>query len=65
MKEATTTRDITVYFDDKIPFENTLSNLVTFWKDAVIKNRNANAPVFDSINLHFGNTVYYSKQNNE
>ena len=34
------------------------------WKDALEKNRNANAPIFDSINLHFGNTIYYSKQDN-
>jgi len=63
VKEGITT-DITIYFDNKTPFETTLSNLITFWKDALEKNRNANAPIFDSINLHFGNTIYYSKQDN-
>ena len=62
---ASNTDYITIYFDDKTPLETTFSNLVTFWKDAILKNKNADFPVFDSINLHFGNTVYYSKQNNE
>ncbi len=62
-KNASSTDDITVYFDDKKSLKDTLSNLLVFWKDALIKAKSANAPIFDSINLHFGNTVYFSKQN--
>ncbi len=64
-KNSTSTNDITVYFDDKKSLKDTLSNLLAFWKDALVKSKGANAPVFDSINLHFGNTIYFSKQNQQ
>lgn len=50
--------DTTVYFDDKTPFENTLSNLTAFWDNA---RKASSSPVFNYINLRFGNTIYYSK----
>ena len=51
--------DITIYFDDKKPFDFTLSNLLTFWKNSMDKARTSSYPVFDYINLRFGNTIYY------
>ncbi len=46
--------EVTIYLDDKAPFDTTLANLLTFW--------NASTSTFDYINLRFGNTVYYSTQ---
>lgn len=56
--------EVTVYFDDKVPFEKTLSNLLTFWQNPFgTKSLKATTtPAFDYINLRFGNTVYYSTQ---
>ncbi|HEY4503709.1 MAG TPA: hypothetical protein VJJ28_01205 [Candidatus Paceibacterota bacterium] len=54
--------EVTVYFDDKWSFDFTLSNLLTFWKNTIDKSKNSNIPVFDYINLRFGNTIYYSTQ---
>lgn len=49
-----------VYFDDRVPFSKTLSNLVVFWTSSTTKKKNGTStPSFDSINLRFGNTVYY------
>lgn len=39
-----------VYFDNRIPFEKTSSNLIAFWNDKTI---------FDYINLRFGNNIFY------
>ena len=39
-----------VYFDDRIPFEKTSSNLIVFWD---------NKTIFDYINLRFGNNIFY------
>lgn len=50
--------EVTVYFDDKAPFDATLSNLLTFWQNYPATT----TPTFDYINLRFGNTVYYSTQ---
>ena len=41
-----------VYFDDRIPFESTMSNLLAFWD-----NKEAN---YNYINLRFGNNIFYS-----
>jgi hypothetical protein len=59
--------EVTIYFDDKVPFDTTLSNLLTFWQNplgtAGVKGKKATTtPAFDYINLRFGNTVYYSTQ---
>lgn len=60
--------EVTVYFDDKAPFDATLSNLLTFWqnfpkkKDAKNTTPATTTQSFDYINLRFGNTVYYSTQ---
>lgn len=41
-----------VYFDERTPFEATMSNLLAFWD-----NKKAN---YNYINLRFGNNVFYS-----
>jgi cell division septal protein FtsQ len=49
-----------VYFDNRIPFEKTASNLILFWNDSMLKKKNATStPVFDYINLRFGNNIFY------
>ncbi len=58
MKNKKGNSEVTVYFDDKAPFDNTLSNLLTFWQNSLASTTIA----FDYINLRFGNTVYYSTQ---
>ncbi len=56
----------TVYFDAKTPLTTSLSNLLTFWqndRNGGIKSMKATSTApFDYINLHFGNTIYYSRQ---
>ena len=54
--------EITVYFDDRSPFDSTLQNLLTFWQDSIENKKATSTPAFDYINLRFGNTVYYSTQ---
>lgn len=56
--------EVTVYFDDRNSLPATLSNLVSFWQDALLKDKDKQAPAFDYINLRFGNTIYYTKQDN-
>lgn len=52
--------EMTTYFNDRNPFEKTASNLVAFWNDSKIKKKGATTvPIFDSINLRFGNNVFY------
>ena len=43
-----------VYFDDRIPLDDTMSNLIAFWDNTKAKGN------FDYINLRFGNNVFYS-----
>jgi hypothetical protein len=52
--------EVTIYFDDHFPLESTLENLLTFWRNSVLKKDTEKD--FDYINLRFGNTVYYSEQ---
>ncbi len=54
--------EVTVYFDDRSPFERTLLNLLTFWDNGANGKKATTTPAFDYINLRFGNTVYYSTQ---
>lgn len=54
--------EVTVYFDDRSPFDSTLSNLLTFWDSNTNPQKATSTPAFDYINLRFGNTVYYSRQ---
>ncbi len=62
VENITGENEATVYFDDKLSFDNTLSNLLTFWESTVKKGtRNLETP-FEYINLRFGNTIYYSTQ---
>jgi hypothetical protein len=51
--------EATVYFDDRSSFDSTLSNLLTFWNNALSTKKDR---AFDYINLRFGNTVYYSRE---
>ncbi len=71
MKNKKVDSEITVYFDDKAPFGNTLSNLLTFWQNllqnARQNSKSATTPIittqaFDYIDLRFGNAVYYIAQ---
>lgn len=49
-----------IYFDDKISFEKTASNLIAFWNETVFnKNGTSSAPIFEYINLRFGNNIFY------
>jgi len=64
--------EIVIYFDDKVPFEKTLSNLYTFWKNAFSDKKQkatitntatttiTSNPDFNFINLRFGNNIFYS-----
>jgi hypothetical protein len=61
IKNKNSNSEVTVYFDDRSPFEKTLENLLTFWNNADTKKATT-TPSFDYINLRFGNTVYYSTQ---
>ncbi len=49
-----------VYFDDRAPFDKTLSNFVAFWGDSFKKKKNATStPIFEYINLRYGNNIFY------
>ena len=52
--------EVTVYFDNRLPFNKTATNLVAFWNDSITKKKNATTtPIFDYINLRFGNNIFY------
>lgn len=40
-----------IYFDDRIPFDKTFSNLIAFWQNS--------KDDFEYINLRFGNNIFY------
>jgi len=49
-----------VYFDDRTPFDKTMSNLITFWNNALDKKIGTTTiSNFEYINLRFGNNVFY------
>lgn len=52
--EMYTEQDTTIYFDDRIPFDETLAHLLAFWRAS------PSSPL-NYINLRFGNTIYYSR----
>jgi hypothetical protein len=60
IKNETGDTEVTVYFDASAPFDTTLENLLAFWQNTVKGKKATSTPVFDYINLRFGNTVYYS-----
>lgn len=50
-----------IYFDDRTPFDKTISNLVAFWDNAMTKKiGTTTASNFNYINLRFGNNIFYS-----
>jgi hypothetical protein len=50
-----------VYFDNRSPFDKTLSNFVTFWNDSIKNKKNlTTTPIFDYINLRYGNNIFYA-----
>ncbi len=52
--------DMIVYFDDRIPLEKTIANLVLFLENSKIaKNGATTTPLFESINMRFGNNIFY------
>lgn len=52
--EMYTEKNTTIYFDDRVPFDETLARLLAFW-------RSSPSSPLNYINLRFGNTIYYSK----
>lgn len=62
MKNKIGDSEMTVYFDDRRPFDATLENLLTFWQNTFDIHKATSTPVFDYINLRFGNTIYYSRE---
>jgi hypothetical protein len=52
--------DMIVYFDDRVPLEKTISNLVLFLDDSkILKDGATTTPKFESVNMRFGNSIYY------
>ncbi len=52
--------DAVVYFDNRTPFDKTVSKLATFWQNSQNKKIGlTNIPNFEYINLRFGNNVFY------
>jgi hypothetical protein len=50
-----------VYFDDRTPFSKTSSNFLAFWQSALDNKLGiAKTPIFDYINLRFGNNIFYT-----
>jgi hypothetical protein len=52
--------EATVSFDERSPFEITISNLLAFWQNGGKTGQASSTASYDYINLRFGNTVYYS-----
>ncbi len=52
--------EVTVYFDEKIPLEKTLSYFTAFWENA--KAISTTTPEFQYIDLRFGKSIYYLKK---
>ncbi len=49
-----------VYFDDRTPLENTKSNLLVFWQNALDKKIGlTHMPSFEYVNLRFGKNIFY------
>lgn len=52
--------EMVIYFNNRIPFEKTTSNLIAFIEDSKVKKNGNNGKMnFESINLRFGNNIYY------
>ena len=50
-----------IYFDDRTPFDKTMSNFIAFWDNAMTKKiGTTTASNFNYINLRFGNNIFYS-----
>jgi len=45
--------DLIIYFNDKYSFDKSASNLIAFWENS------SQTDLFDSINLRFGNNIFY------
>ncbi len=57
---TSTVPEITVYFDNKTPFDTTLSNFVAFWNETFLSPKASTTLNFNYINLRYGNTIFYS-----
>lgn len=60
LNSTSTISEITVYFDDKTPFDTTLSNFVAFWNETFLSPKASTTLNFNYINLRYGNTIFYS-----
>lgn len=50
-----------IYFDDRTPFDKTMSNFIAFWDNAMTKKIGTTTTSnFNYINLRFGNNIFYS-----
>ncbi len=52
--------EMVIYFDDRIPFEKSAINLIAFIEDSKVKKNGNDGKInFESINLRFGNNIFY------
>ncbi len=52
--------DMVIYFNDRISLDKIASNLIAFIEDSRVKKNGNNGKMnFESINLRFGNNIYY------
>ncbi len=52
--------DMVIYFNDRISLDKIASNLIAFIEDSKVKKNGNNGKInFESINLRFGNNIYY------
>lgn len=62
---SSTTPEITIYFDQRVPLKDTLSNFVAFWGNTFSSGSSGAAKAtttgtIDYINLRYGNNIFYS-----
>lgn len=52
--------DMIIYFNDRVSLDKSASNLITFIEDSKVKKNGNNGKMnFESINLRFGNNIFY------
>jgi hypothetical protein len=52
--------EMVIYFNDRVSFDKTASNLIAFIEDSKVKKTDNNGKMnFESINLRFGNNIFY------
>ena len=52
--------DMIIYFNNKEIMTNTISTFIAFWNNSrILKKGESKLPIFESINLRFGNNIFY------